>query len=129
MLSKVPPRPVLELNYSSTSKEDSSHSEEEEQATTSVDGLVNEPTVNEQPQLNPPDADRNSEEEQPCRELPPRARGSQSPHQQQQTRVQRPTDDRIFTLAAVGLVLAIMFLLLKKFIKSSSHGAVFMDGS
>ncbi|GAV70865.1 UQ_con domain-containing protein, partial [Cephalotus follicularis] len=34
-------------------------------------------------------------------------------------RVQKPADDRLFTLAAVGLTIAIMVLLLKKFMKSS----------
>ncbi|GAU37439.1 hypothetical protein TSUD_206750 [Trifolium subterraneum] len=43
-------------------------------------------------------------------------------------RVQKP-DDRLFTLAAIGLAIAIMVLLLKKFIKSTEHAAVFMDGS
>lgn len=45
-----------------------------------------------------------------------------------ETRVQKP-DDRLFTLAAIGLAIAIMVLLLKKFIKSTEHGAVFMYGS
>ncbi|XP_057956871.1 ubiquitin-conjugating enzyme E2 32 [Malania oleifera] len=44
-------------------------------------------------------------------------------------RVQRPADDRLFTWAAVGLTIAIVVLLLKKFMKSSGHGAVFMDES
>lgn len=42
---------------------------------------------------------------------------------------QKPADDRLFTLAAVGLTIAIMVLLLKKFVRSSGHGAVFMDES
>ncbi|KAK0607634.1 hypothetical protein LWI29_017910 [Acer saccharum] len=46
-----------------------------------------------------------------------------------ETRVQKPADDRLFTWAAVGLTIAILVLLLKKFMKSSGHGAVFMDGS
>ncbi|TKY54229.1 Ubiquitin-conjugating enzyme E2 32 [Spatholobus suberectus] len=45
-----------------------------------------------------------------------------------QTRVQKP-DDRLFTLAAIGLTVAIVVLLLKKFIKSTEYGAVFMDES
>lgn len=45
-----------------------------------------------------------------------------------ETRVQKP-DDRLFTLAAIGLTIAIVVLLLKKFIKSTEHGALFMDGS
>ncbi len=45
-----------------------------------------------------------------------------------ETRVQKP-DDRLFTLAAIGLTIAIVVLLLKKFIKSTEHGAVFFNGS
>ncbi|KAM0013350.1 putative ubiquitin-conjugating enzyme E2, ubiquitin-conjugating enzyme/RWD [Helianthus debilis subsp. tardiflorus] len=51
------------------------------------------------------------------------------PQQQQVLRVQKPADDRLFTWAAVGLTIAIMVLLLKKFMKASGHGAVFMDES
>ncbi|KAL0719332.1 hypothetical protein Bca4012_068656 [Brassica carinata] len=42
---------------------------------------------------------------------------------------QKPVDDRLFTLAAVGLAIAIMVLLLKKFIRSSGYGTGFMDES
>ncbi|KAJ6350781.1 hypothetical protein OIU78_006831 [Salix suchowensis] len=49
--------------------------------------------------------------------------------QRQVTRVQKPADDRLFTWAAVGLTFAIVVLLLKKFMKSSGYGALFMDGS
>jgi ubiquitin-conjugating enzyme E2 J1 len=49
--------------------------------------------------------------------------------QRQVTRVQKPADDRLFTWAAVGLAIAIVVLLLKKFMKSSGYGAFFMDGS
>ncbi|KAH8496408.1 hypothetical protein H0E87_019244 [Populus deltoides] len=45
------------------------------------------------------------------------------------TRVQKPADDRLFTWAAVGLTIAIVVLLLKKFMKSSGYGALFIDGS
>ncbi|KAG9143948.1 hypothetical protein Leryth_022972 [Lithospermum erythrorhizon] len=38
-------------------------------------------------------------------------------------------DDRLFTWAAVGLTIAIVVLLLKKFMKANGHGAVFMDES
>ncbi|KAJ9559444.1 hypothetical protein OSB04_014058 [Centaurea solstitialis] len=43
--------------------------------------------------------------------------------------VQKPADDRLFTWAAVGLTLAIAVLLLKKFMKASGHGAMFMGES
>ncbi|KAJ0238444.1 Ubiquitin-conjugating enzyme E2 32 [Hirschfeldia incana] len=42
---------------------------------------------------------------------------------------QKPVDDRLFTLAAVGLAIAIVVLLLKKFIRSSGYGTGFMDES
>lgn len=45
------------------------------------------------------------------------------------SRVQKPADDRLFTWAAVGLTIAIAVLLLKKFLKSTGHGPVFMDAS
>ncbi|XP_071703297.1 ubiquitin-conjugating enzyme E2 32 [Rutidosis leptorrhynchoides] len=51
------------------------------------------------------------------------------PQQQQVVRVQKPADDRLFTWAAVGLTIAIVVLLLKKFMKASGHGAVFLDES
>ncbi|XP_010548995.1 PREDICTED: ubiquitin-conjugating enzyme E2 32 [Tarenaya hassleriana] len=49
--------------------------------------------------------------------------------QPRQQMVQRPADERMFTWAAVGLTIAIAVLLLKKFIRSSGYGAVFMDES
>lgn len=55
--------------------------------------------------------------------------GQQQLLQRPDTRLQKPADDRLFTLAAVGLTIAIAFLLLKKFLKASEYGAVFMDGS
>ncbi|CAN8274950.1 unnamed protein product [Cochlearia groenlandica] len=42
---------------------------------------------------------------------------------------QRPGDDRLFTWAAVGLTIAIVVLLLKKWVRSSGYGAVFIDES
>ncbi|KAJ0075466.1 hypothetical protein Patl1_35214 [Pistacia atlantica] len=43
-------------------------------------------------------------------------------------RVQKTVDDRLFAWAAGGLTTAILALLLKKFMKYTGHGAVFMDG-
>lgn len=42
---------------------------------------------------------------------------------------QKQSDDRLFTWAAVGLTIAIVVLLLKKFVRSSGPGAMFMDES
>lgn len=63
-----------------------------------------------------------------AREVP----SSRAPAQVQrrpETRVNKPADDRLFTWAAIGLTLAIVVLLLKKFMKASAHGSVFMDES
>ncbi|KAH9611301.1 hypothetical protein KSS87_023663 [Heliosperma pusillum] len=45
------------------------------------------------------------------------------------TRVQKSADDRFLTLAAVGLTIAIAFLVLKKLVKSYGYGAIFMSES
>ena len=67
------------------------------------------------------------------RQIPSGASSSQPLHTgiqkpKPEMNVQKP-DDRLFTLAAIGLTIAIVVLLLKKFIKSTEHGAVFMDRS
>lgn len=88
---------------------------------------------------NPSDANTNIEERrelaldaEPVRapiELPA-ARPSEPRvlHTPQQS-VSRQADDRIFTWAAVGLTIAILVLLLKKYMKANGHGAVFIDES
>lgn len=63
----------------------------------------------------------------PTNQLPPKSE-TRVQNLKPETRVQKP-DDRLFTLAAIGLAIAIMVLLLKKFIKSTEHGAVFMNES
>ncbi|KAF3456345.1 hypothetical protein FNV43_RR00995 [Rhamnella rubrinervis] len=63
-----------------------------------------------------------------AREVPSNGTSNQLP-QKPESRVQKPVDDRLFTWAAVGLTLAILVLLLKKFMKSSGHDAVFVFGS
>ncbi|KAK4773155.1 hypothetical protein SAY87_028174 [Trapa incisa] len=134
MLSKAPPVPQSSDSPSQTEGNASAQTKGsaltviEEQASTHGDEPMNQPTNNEQTQLIPTNYAGNNytEEQQPFQELQARAYGSQ---QQQIRRVQRPADDRLFNMAAVGLALAIMVLLVKKFIKSSGHGALFMDGS
>lgn len=44
-------------------------------------------------------------------------------------RIPRQADDRLFTWAAIGLTIAIVVLLFKKFIKAGGHGAYFTDES
>lgn len=44
-------------------------------------------------------------------------------------RAPKVADDRLFTWAVLGLTIAIVVLLLKKFLKANGHGAVFIGES
>lgn len=134
MLSKAPPVPQL-----GPSQAPEEPSKEDDAQVSSQNGEA-APATEVLP--DPPVGDRVVEERQevlaeanlgPARAttslgIPPNGSSSQV-LQKRETRVQKPADDRLFTLAAVGLTIAIVVLLLKKFMKASGHGAVFMDGS
>ncbi|CAM8915172.1 unnamed protein product [Rhodiola kirilowii] len=60
--------------------------------------------------------------EQPVRSTQPSLQRTEVTHP-------RVADDRLFNWAAVGLTIAIVVLLLKKFMKANGYGAVFMDES
>lgn len=135
MLSKAPPVP--EINPSPASEEHPSSREGEVDGTTQNAGAAL--TGEELP--NPGADDRIVEEVQeapqnanPTPEIPrvlnevPSSRSTRVV-QKPEMRVQKPNEDRLFTLAAVGLTIAILVLLLKKFMKSSGYGAVFMEES
>ncbi|KAL1539132.1 Ubiquitin-conjugating enzyme E2 32 [Salvia divinorum] len=49
--------------------------------------------------------------------------------QKLETKVPKQADDRLLTWAALGLTIAIVVLLLKKFMKADGHGAVFLNQS
>ncbi|PIN23237.1 Ubiquitin--protein ligase [Handroanthus impetiginosus] len=53
----------------------------------------------------------------------------EQPLNKQETIVHKQADDRLFTWAAFGLTIAIVVLLLKKFLKANGYGAVFMNES
>ncbi|CAL1413082.1 unnamed protein product [Linum trigynum] len=144
MLSKAPPVPQPDVLQSSEEHPVNTEVEAPKEAAASVaaDELTNavpseiqataERTVEEVPEA--PPAVGNPPVQAGIRvvtqEAPP-ARDS-SDQLRQRAAVQRPAagaDDRLFTWAAVGLTIAIVVLLLKKFLKSSGHSPVFMDGS
>ncbi|KAI9081097.1 hypothetical protein K1719_036856 [Acacia pycnantha] len=62
------------------------------------------------------------------REIPSQNSDTRVQNPKPRTRVQKP-DDRLYTMAIIGLTIAIVLLLLKKLIKTTEHGAVFMNGS
>lgn len=136
MLSKAPPVP--QLSPSESSEESPANKEIEVPASSQdVEGVATRealpnPEVGdriiEEVQEVPATVNPNTTGVRASREVLARA-PSEQPLPRPETRVQKPADDRLFTWAAVGLTIAILVLLLKKFMKSSGHGAVFMDGS
>jgi ubiquitin-conjugating enzyme E2 J1 len=130
MLSKAPPVP--EVIPSQASEECSTENEIGTQTSPDDTGAQNlpDPAVNDEI-VEPREGSQNAN---------PPAAGVRSPIEdatsvpsnqvmrRPETRVQKPADDRLFTWAAVGLMIAIVVLLLKKFMKANGHGAVFMDG-
>ncbi|XP_050219360.1 ubiquitin-conjugating enzyme E2 32 [Mercurialis annua] len=140
MLSKAPPVPQLSL--SQDSEDHSTNKEGEVQSGSTEGGDVSGDLPNPADGENLAVGDRIVEEvvvaQGPVNENPGTvgvrasteipARGSSELLHRPEAKVQKPAGDHLFTLAAVGLTIAIFVLLLKKFMKSSGHGAVFMDG-
>ncbi|RDX62167.1 Ubiquitin-conjugating enzyme E2 32 [Mucuna pruriens] len=130
MLSKS--SPVPQLSPSQASEEQSKTEEAEAQV-----NLQNPEALPAGEGIPDQAADRIVEEQElPINVNPNPARGEASmeksdarvQNMKPEARVQKP-DDRLFTLAAIGLTIAIVVLLLKKFMKSTEYGAVFMDES
>ncbi|KAL3505636.1 hypothetical protein ACH5RR_031018 [Cinchona calisaya] len=138
MLSKAPPVPQVSTSQPSEDQTTKGEDEVRDNATNAGadDGIVEEELQDRA------SADRIVEEPH---EVPPNANSVQtsqpqpyihsSEQQQQQLlhkpamRVPRQADDRLFTWAAVGLTIAIVVLLLKKFMKAHGHSAFFTDES
>lgn len=129
MLSKAQPMPQSDVN-SEAQHTDSEEIQQipqdivEETAETLPHPSEENETVDE-PNETPCDANV----AQTSRAVPAVPTTSQQVLHKPETRVPKPADDRLFTLAAFGLTIAIVVLLLKKFLKAYGHGAVFMDES
>lgn len=140
MLSKAPPVPPV--NPSQDSEEQPTNREGEAQSSLQEDESLAAHVPNPVDGENMAVGDRITEEVpeasvsvnpgttavRESREIPASGSSDQLLHKPEM-RVQKPADDRLFTWAAVGLTIAIVVLLLKKFMKSNGHGALFMDGS
>ena len=135
MLSKAPPVP--QLNSSQAPEEPNTEREIEEQTNLPNGDAIAAAAAAAADELQDPRmADRIVEEERPEAPLnanpSPASRPAASAElllQKPGARAQRIPEDRLLAWAAIGLTIAIMVLLLKKFLKSSGHDAVFMDGS
>lgn len=131
MLSKAPPVPELRSLENAEGKSDNVEGEVQERSEDSGTPVTEEPPpnsavadgVSEEIHEAPAHGNARSMETGTSREVPARV-SSELPQ-----RVQKPADDRLFTWAAVGLTIAIVVLLLKKFLKSAGHGTIFLDES
>ncbi|KAA8531298.1 hypothetical protein F0562_006007 [Nyssa sinensis] len=136
MLSKAPPVP--QLSPVQAADEKSTNNEGETQAGPQNVGAeaageeLPSPAVGdrivEEVQEAPTNANPSPEGLRISRQVPGGHSGKQL-LQKAEPRVQKQADDPLFTWAAIGLTIAIVILLLKKFMKASGHGAVFMDES
>ncbi|XP_043711257.1 ubiquitin-conjugating enzyme E2 32-like [Telopea speciosissima] len=142
MLSKAPPVP--QLSPAQISNEPSTNEEEEAEGSPQNAGVV---AVDEDPN---PEEDGNQTMVEDVREVQVNANAgplrvsfsaglrvsrqvpavdpNEQPQQRAEVRVQKASDDRLFTWAAVGLTIAIVVLLLKKFLRSSGYAAGYVDG-
>ncbi|XVF66118.1 hypothetical protein PTKIN_Ptkin10aG0009000 [Pterospermum kingtungense] len=136
MLSKAPPVPQLSATQASeehpTDRDGEAEANQQDSVTmVAENGLPDQAVVDrvvEEEPAPPANANPLPADNVVMNEIPPTGPSIQ-PQQRPELRVQRSADDRLYTLAAVGLTIAILVLLFKKFMKSSGHGAVFMDGS
>lgn len=127
MLSKVHPAPQSNLNSEvhTDSKEIQLIPQDNDQETTEMLHLPAEENeiaeeLNETP---------NSNAAQTSQPVPVVPTISQRLVHKPEARVPKPAEERLFTLAAFGLTIAIVVLLLKKFLKANGYGAVFMGES
>ncbi|XP_028753518.1 ubiquitin-conjugating enzyme E2 32-like [Neltuma alba] len=136
VLSKAPPVPQLSPAQSPeenlrTEVAEAETNLQNHEAVPAREELPDEPVGDRilEEQEMPPPANPSPGGVEVSREIPSQNSGTRvHPNPKPETGVQKP-DDRLFTVAAIGLTIAIVVLLLKKFIRSTEHGAVFMNGS
>ncbi|KAK7387991.1 hypothetical protein VNO78_22790 [Psophocarpus tetragonolobus] len=127
--------PVPQLGPSQASEEHSKTEDAEAQNLQNPEALPAGDRIVEEQEL-PVNANPNPAEVQASTEIPSGVSGNQLLQKSDarllnlkpETRAQK-SEDRLFTLAAIGLTIAIVVLLLKKFIKYTEYGAVFLDES
>nr|DAD38263.1 TPA_asm: hypothetical protein HUJ06_008904 [Nelumbo nucifera] len=143
MLSKAPPIPQLNAPQASN-EEESTEKEAEAEVSPQNSGAV---AAAEGGHPNPEGDDRIVEDVREVRvnanagplrvsfsaglrvsrRMPAVDPNEQQQLQRQEVRVRKPTDDRIFTWAAIGLTIALVFLLLKKISRSSGYSAGYVE--
>lgn len=128
MLSKAPPVPQTE--EVSEAKPDSEISQPIPE--TEVEGAteaLTDPTENDEIVEQPNETPLSANVAQAAQSVNAVPVTGQQLLQNPETRVPKQADDRLFTWAAFGLTIAIMVLLLKKFLKANGYGPVFLNES
>lgn len=128
MLSKAPPVPQgNETAEVQTDNRECQHSPQNdaEGTTEAISHPAEDDGIIEEPNENP----ANINVAETSQSVPTAPTNGQQLLHKPEPRVPKPADDRLFTWAAFGLSVAIVVLLLKKFLKASGYGAVFMNES
>lgn len=133
MLSKAPPVPQVSISQASEDQTSKGEGEVEENSTNaSADDtheVLQEPASADRIVEEPHDAPQNADSFQMPQPHPTINSSQQQLLHRSEVRVPRQADDRLFTWAAIGLTIAIVVLLLKKFMKAHGHSAIFTDES
>lgn len=131
MLSKAPPVPesLKQTSEEHQSEKEAEEAEGSENAGRSADSVEPENEGGERITEEPQAAVENADAVEQREAIPRQVRAGVSNQQLQHRPAQRSTDDRLLTWAAVGLTVAIVFLLLKKLMKSSGYDAIFLSES
>ncbi|KAG8370517.1 hypothetical protein BUALT_Bualt14G0125100 [Buddleja alternifolia] len=128
MLSKAPPVPQAnQASEVQTESDESKRSSRNElEGTTEI--LPN-PTENDEITEEPNENTSTANNAQTSQSVPSVPTTGNQLLLKPERNVPKQADDRLFTWAAFGLTIAIVFLLLKKFLKANGYGAVFMNES
>ncbi|XP_073053302.1 ubiquitin-conjugating enzyme E2 32-like [Primulina eburnea] len=131
ILSKAPPVPqgnqISEARFRTDENEDQRDPQNDmvDATTEPHPHADDENGIVEEPNETPPTANR-TQTSQITSNVPT---NGQQQLRNPELRVPKQADDRLFTWAAFGLTIAILLLLLKKFLKANGYGTVFMNES
>ncbi|KAL3812278.1 hypothetical protein ACJIZ3_013546 [Penstemon smallii] len=125
MLSKTPPVPQGDQ----ASELPTDNHEAQGGATEAISLPAEHDTIIEEPNETSSTENNVAQASQPVPAVPETVQQQQQLHVPQTGVVHKPADDRMFTWAAFGLTIAIVVLLLKKFLKANGYDVVFMNES
>ncbi|KAG8372882.1 hypothetical protein BUALT_Bualt12G0113300 [Buddleja alternifolia] len=131
MLSKAPPVPQGDQESKVETQKEENENEQSPQSDV-VEGITDtlpRPTQDDEIIEEPSETPSNANVAQTSRSVPAGPTSQQQLLQTPEARIPKQADDRLFTWAAFGLTVAIVVLLLKKFLKANGYGAVFMNES